>query len=156
VRFLRRLADIGWHVHLHIDGQRLPQVLPALLAAPVNLIVDHFGRPDPALGARSEGFQALLRAFDTGRTFVKLSGGFRIGYDPAPLAARLLEIGLEDDVVQFATFGEVDPVVGEACARSDAQRSVVFRHYRPPPSLDGLLRSRAKSSRPIAKGTNVA
>jgi len=93
VRFLRRLADIGWHVHLHIDGQRLPAVLPALLAAPVNLVVDHFGRPDPALGAKSEGFEALLRAFDTGRTYVKLSGGFRIGCDPAPLAARLLEVG---------------------------------------------------------------
>jgi len=98
-RFLRRLADIGWHVHLHIDGQRLPQVLPALQAAPVNLIVDHFGRPDPALGAKSEGFEALLRAFDTGRTFVKLSGGFRIGCDPAPLAARLLDAGGPEHLV---------------------------------------------------------
>ena len=93
VRFLRRLADVGWHVHLHIDGQRLPQVLPALQAAPVNLVVDHFGRPDPATGAQSDGFQALLRAFDTGRTWVKLSGGFRIGCDPAPLAAALMKAG---------------------------------------------------------------
>lgn len=93
VRFLRRLADLDWHVHLHIDGQRLPQVLPALQAAPVRLVVDHFGRPDPALGAQSEGFQALLRAFDSGRTWVKLSGGFRIACDPAPLAARLLQVG---------------------------------------------------------------
>lgn len=93
VRFLRRLADLSWHVHLHIDGQRLPAVLPALQAAPVKLIVDHFGRPDPALGAACEGFQALLRAFDTGRTWVKLSGGFRIGCDPAPLASRLMQVG---------------------------------------------------------------
>jgi predicted TIM-barrel fold metal-dependent hydrolase len=93
VRFLRRLADIGWHVHLHIDGPRLPIVLPGLTAAPMNLVVDHFGRPDPVLGTQSEGFQALLRAFDTGRTWVKLSGGFRIVCDPAPLAARLLEVG---------------------------------------------------------------
>lgn len=99
VRFLRRLADIGWHAHLHIDGERLPMVLPALQAAPVNLVVDHFGRPDPKLGAKSEGFQALLRAFDTGRTFVKLSGGFRIGCDPAPLAARLLEVGGPEHLV---------------------------------------------------------
>ncbi len=99
VRFLRRLADIGWHVHLHIDGQRLPQVLPALQAAPVNLVVDHFGRPDPAGAAQSAGFEALLRAFDTGRTFVKLSGGFRLGCDPAPLAARLREVGGPDHLV---------------------------------------------------------
>ncbi len=99
VRFLRRLADINWHVHLHIDGQRLPQVLPALQAAPVNLVIDHFGRPDPALGAKSEGFESLLRAFDTGRTWVKLSGGFRIACDPAPLAARLLEVAGPDRLV---------------------------------------------------------
>ncbi len=93
VLFLRRLADLDWHVHLHIEGQRLPAVLPALQAAPVKLVVDHFGRPDPALGAASAGFEALLRAFDTGRTWVKLSGGFRIACDPAPLARRLLEVG---------------------------------------------------------------
>jgi predicted TIM-barrel fold metal-dependent hydrolase len=90
--FFRRLADLDWHVHLHIEGQRLPLVLPALQAAPVKLVVDHFGRPDPALGADSEGFQALLRAFDTGRTWVKLSGGFRIGCDPVPLARKLMEV----------------------------------------------------------------
>lgn len=93
VRFLRRVADIGWHVHLHIDGERLPQVLPALQAAPMKLVVDHFGRPDPKLGAASQGFQALLRAFDSGRTWVKLSGGFRIGCDPAPLASKLMQVG---------------------------------------------------------------
>lgn len=119
VRFLRRLADIGWHVHLHIDGPRLPMVLPGLQAAPVNLVVDHFGRPDPALGARSDGFQALLRALDTGRTYVKLSGGFRIGCDPAPLAARLLEVGGPERLVwgsdcpftDFATTVTYDSVL---------------------------------------------
>lgn len=35
--FFRRLADLGWHVHLHLDGQRLPLVLPALQAAPMPL-----------------------------------------------------------------------------------------------------------------------
>ena len=93
VRFLRRLADVGWHVHLHIDGERLPQILPALQASPVKLVVDHFGRPDPALGADSPGFQSLLRAVESGNTWVKLSGGFRIGCDPAPLAHKLMQIG---------------------------------------------------------------
>ncbi len=91
--FFRRLADLGWHVHLHIDGQRLPLLLPALLAAPMRLVIDHFGRPDPALGASSEGFQALLRAVGAGRTWVKLSGAFRLGCDPAPLARSLLAAG---------------------------------------------------------------
>lgn len=116
VLFLRRLADLGWHIHLHIEGQRLPAVLPALQAAPVKLVVDHFGRPDPALGAESEGFQALLRAFETGRTWVKLSGGFRIGCDPAPLARKLMEAG-----------GPTQLVWGSDCPFTDFADKVSYR-----------------------------
>nr|WP_314256844.1 amidohydrolase family protein [uncultured Devosia sp.] len=91
-RLFHRIADLNWHVHLHIEGERLPQVLPALTRSPANLVVDHFGRPDPKLGAQSQGFEHLLNAFDTGRTWCKLSGGFRIGCDPMPLAKKLLEV----------------------------------------------------------------
>ena len=34
-----------------------------------------------------------MRAIDGGRVWVKLSGGFRIGCDPAPLAAKLMAVG---------------------------------------------------------------
>ena len=27
-RFLRRLADLDWHVHLHVEGDRLPPLIP--------------------------------------------------------------------------------------------------------------------------------
>ena len=114
--FLRRLADLDWHVHLHIEGQRLPAVLPTLQAAPVKLVIDHFGRPDPVLGAESEGFKALLRAFETGRTWVKLSGGFRIACDPAPLARKLLETG-----------GPTRLVWGSDCPFTDFADKVSYR-----------------------------
>jgi predicted TIM-barrel fold metal-dependent hydrolase len=78
-RTLRRIRDLGWHVHLHLDGPRLPQVLPALEACGVNLVVDHFGRPDPKLGIRCAGFQELLRLMENGRTWVKVSGIYRLG-----------------------------------------------------------------------------
>ena len=29
-RFLRRIADLDWHVHPHIECEKLPQLLPAL------------------------------------------------------------------------------------------------------------------------------
>lgn len=64
--FFRRLADLDWHVHLHIEGQRLPLVLPALQAAPVKLVVDHFGRPDPALGADSGRLSGPVARFRYG------------------------------------------------------------------------------------------
>ncbi|MDQ8731968.1 amidohydrolase family protein [Bradyrhizobium sp. LHD-71] len=91
--FLRRMADLDWHVHLHIEGQRIPQVLPGLAASPAKIVVDHFGRPDPAKGEACEGFQCLLRALDSERIWVRLSGGYRIGCDPLPLATLLLKAG---------------------------------------------------------------
>ena len=82
-RLLRRIRDLDWHVHLHLDGPRLPLVLPALEAAGVKLVVDHFGRPDPKLGADCVGFQILLRLLQNGRTWVKVSAGYRLGKEAA-------------------------------------------------------------------------
>jgi predicted TIM-barrel fold metal-dependent hydrolase len=76
--FLRRIAELGWHVELHDDSARLARPLAALEAAGVNTVVDHFGRPDAELGTRCPGFQRLLRSVETGRTWIKLSSAFRL------------------------------------------------------------------------------
>jgi predicted TIM-barrel fold metal-dependent hydrolase len=89
-RTLRRIRDIGWHVHLHLDGPRLPHVLPALEASGVKLVVDHFGRPDPNLGVRCAGFQLLLRLLENGRTWVKVSAAYRLGKQAAETYGREL------------------------------------------------------------------
>ncbi|MES2698703.1 MAG: amidohydrolase family protein [Pseudomonadota bacterium] len=75
---LRRVRDLGWHVQVAIEGTRLPQVLAPLLAAGVNVVIDHFGHPDPADPLGCPGFAAMLGAVDTGRCWIKLSGGFRL------------------------------------------------------------------------------
>lgn len=74
---LRRVADLGWHVHLHDDGERLERPIAALEAAGVRLVVDHFGRPKRDRGVNCDGFKAVLRAIERGRTWVKLSAGYR-------------------------------------------------------------------------------
>jgi predicted TIM-barrel fold metal-dependent hydrolase len=78
---LRKVADLDWHVQLHDDGFRLPAYLPALEAAGVKVVVDHFGRPDTQTGIAGEGFQRLLRSIEGGRTWVKLSSPFRLQSD---------------------------------------------------------------------------
>ena len=45
----------------------------------MKLVIDHLGRPDPRTGIDSEGFQAMLRAIERGRTWVKVSAGYRLG-----------------------------------------------------------------------------
>jgi predicted TIM-barrel fold metal-dependent hydrolase len=94
---LRRVADLNWHVHLALEGKLLPAVLPALEASGARIVLDHFGHPDPVEGVENAGFQALLRSVDKGRTWVKLSAGFRLTWlsqhagAPDPAAMQLAQ-----------------------------------------------------------------
>ncbi len=74
---LARVNALGWHVEVHLQAARLDGVMPALLAAGCRVVVDHFGRPDPALGVSDAGFQYLLRQADSGRVWVKLAAPYR-------------------------------------------------------------------------------
>jgi predicted TIM-barrel fold metal-dependent hydrolase len=78
-RLLRRIADLDWHVHVFIEGPRLPALLPALTASGAKLVIDHFACPDPAKGENCEGFAAALRAIENGRTWIKVSAPYRLG-----------------------------------------------------------------------------
>jgi len=74
----RRVRDLGWHVHVAIEGPALPPVLDALTESGVDVVIDHFGHPDPANPLGCPGFDAMLRAVDSGRIWIKLSGGYRL------------------------------------------------------------------------------
>lgn len=78
-RLLRRIRDLDWHVHVALEGERLPPVLAALERSGVRLVLDHFAHPDPTAGIGCAGFQAALEAVDRGRTWIKLSAPFRLG-----------------------------------------------------------------------------
>ncbi|RCO07821.1 hypothetical protein DTX79_18580, partial [Bacilli bacterium] len=47
---LRHIAQLGWQVEIHREAVDLPQVLEPLLELGMKVVVDHFGRVDPALG----------------------------------------------------------------------------------------------------------
>jgi predicted TIM-barrel fold metal-dependent hydrolase len=90
--FFRRLADLGWHVHPHVEGDDLPKILPTLEASGVDIVIDHLGRPNPRSGIRSEGFAAMCRSIDKGRTWVKVSGGYRLGPPSVDYARELVRV----------------------------------------------------------------
>jgi predicted TIM-barrel fold metal-dependent hydrolase len=91
---LRRIADLGWHVHINDDGARLARPIAALEAAGVKIVIDHFGFPDPKHGINGPGFRATVAAIERGRTWVKLSGGYRMNPPAAckTYAAELLKV----------------------------------------------------------------
>ncbi len=54
-------------------------------------MIDHIGRPDPRGGINSEGFKAMLRSIEKGRTWVKLSAAYRLGDYAADCARELVK-----------------------------------------------------------------
>jgi predicted TIM-barrel fold metal-dependent hydrolase len=80
--FLRRVRDLDWHVHVALEGEKTAPFLAHLEATGVKVVIDHFGHPLPRAGAACEGFQAILRAAQRGRTWVKLSSAYRLHRTP--------------------------------------------------------------------------
>lgn len=77
--FLKELKQRNWQVEVHQLAGQLKPVLDPLVTADLNVVVDHFGRPDPKLGIEDPGFQYLLSLGATRRVWIKLSGSYRNG-----------------------------------------------------------------------------
>jgi predicted TIM-barrel fold metal-dependent hydrolase len=80
----RRVADFDWHVQILMDIRQLPGVESRIAALPCHVVFDHLGHFPPAEGLESPGFRSLRRLLDTGRVWVKLSGGYRVSNFPPP------------------------------------------------------------------------
>jgi hypothetical protein len=69
---------LGWFVELHFDGADIARLQEWLEAIPVQVVIDHLGRVDPAGGVAQEPFQILLALLARGNFWIKLSGADRI------------------------------------------------------------------------------
>ena len=91
-----RLADVGWHLQVHMDGSLVAKLAPLLAQSPVPVVIDHIGRIDAGLGLEQEPFQALLRLMQDRKFWVKVSGCDRISRigppyaDAVPFARQLV------------------------------------------------------------------
>jgi 2-pyrone-4,6-dicarboxylate lactonase len=78
----RRVADMGWHIQLHVDLGRTDSIEAIVRSSPVPIVIDHFGmilsRAAPSVIA------SLDRALSTRRCWVKLSAPYRCVDDIAP------------------------------------------------------------------------
>ena len=72
----KRVAPFGWHLQVQNDGNWMPDALPILADLPVDVVIDHVGRTPPENGVADPGFQALLRAMETGKFWVKISAPY--------------------------------------------------------------------------------
>jgi 2-pyrone-4,6-dicarboxylate lactonase len=92
IAFGKRLAEIGWHLQIHMEASLIADLAPALRRSPVPVVVDHMGRIDASLGPEQPAFKALLALLNDKNIWVKVSGSDRVTRQGPPYA----------DAVQFA------------------------------------------------------
>jgi predicted TIM-barrel fold metal-dependent hydrolase len=121
----RHLADLDLHIEVVVEGPRWPQVLPQLESCGANIVIDHFGHPDPHDGIACTGFQAVLRSVQRGKTWVKLSAPFRLTWaapgqarDPQSitLARKAAQCLLQSAGTERLVWGSDCPFVGHESA----------------------------------------
>ncbi len=79
-----RLAGLGWHLQLHMDGSLIGDMAPALKRSAVPVVIDHMGRIDAGAGIDPPGFRKLLDLMRDERFRVKVSGCERASRRGAP------------------------------------------------------------------------
>jgi predicted TIM-barrel fold metal-dependent hydrolase len=72
----RRVADLGWHVQIHMKGEQIAGIEDLLLQLPSPIVFDHMGRIAQPDATKQPGYQTLRKLLDQGRTWVKLSGAY--------------------------------------------------------------------------------
>jgi D-galactarolactone isomerase len=91
-----RIAPLGWHIDLQLDGRELPSHESELKDLPCKLVIDHTGKFIEPVLPDSDAFASLCRLLDRGQCWVKLSAPYetsRLGapdYDDVALLARTL------------------------------------------------------------------
>jgi predicted TIM-barrel fold metal-dependent hydrolase len=99
--FLRRIADLGWHVHLVDRPERYADSIAAVEASGARLVIDHMGHIKAPEGVNHPGFKAILAAIERGNTWAKISGRFRFATaeEGNAFARQLLSVGGTDRIL---------------------------------------------------------
>jgi len=116
--FAGRLAEIGWHLQIHMAANRIGELAPALRRSPVPVVIDHMGRIDASHGLEQEPFRNLLKLMEDPKVWVKVSGCDRATRQGPPYA----------DAVPFAR--KLVTEFGDRC---------VWGTDFPHPNLDGPI-----------------
>lgn len=80
-RLAARIAPFGWHLQLYVTLDIIDAIAPMIPRLPLDVVFDHMGMADAARGTAQPGFDSLLRLLGAGKTWVKLSGPYRVSPD---------------------------------------------------------------------------
>ena len=110
-----QIAGLGWHVQMYTRPSVIAALRDHILRMPFPVVLDHFGRADPAQDHKAPDFVALLDLMRSGQVYVKISGAYRISEsgpefaNVAPLArasvVATIPIGSFGDRLAASEFG---------------------------------------------------
>jgi len=86
-----KVADLGWHVQVYLQGNDLKAVLDRLDDMPAPVVIDHFGSLSPDLPDRAALTDLLAGKLADGRCWVKLSASYRLADNGAEIARDLTQ-----------------------------------------------------------------
>ena len=83
------IAPYNWHVELHVGSATIRELVPRLVALPIEILVDHSAQLAAGTTPDHPDFQAVLRLLGTGKCWVKLTyyRGSRAGHPYADMKA---------------------------------------------------------------------
>jgi predicted TIM-barrel fold metal-dependent hydrolase len=93
-----RIAQMGWHLVLHLDAANIPEFEPLFREFRLPVVIDHMGRPPAQDGLDQAPFRILLDLLAAPNWWVKVSGSERISHagppfhDAIPFARKLMEV----------------------------------------------------------------
>lgn len=136
-RMCFRLRDLGMHLHLNIEGERLALVAGELARTGVRIVIDHFGWHDPAPRLEAKSYRQMLQLMDGGNVWVKLSSGFR--RPDRDLPAEYTQDLLRRFGPERLLWGSDSPFVGHEHVASYRQVLEDFHYAVPDPSVREAL-----------------
>ena len=90
-----RIAPLGWHIQLQMDGWLLPEREALLGRLPCRVLIDNVGKFLRPVAPDHPGVRSLLRLLEAGHCWLKLSGAYEVsesgppGYEDVAAIARL-------------------------------------------------------------------
>jgi predicted TIM-barrel fold metal-dependent hydrolase len=96
-KLAHRVKQYNWHTQFLLDVEKFPNLIETFSDFPIDVVIDHMGRPVIEKGVQEKGFQGLISFLKTGKGWSKLSAPYRTSKDPlfyrdiVPFAQALVE-----------------------------------------------------------------
>lgn len=128
-----RIAPLGWHINLQMDGAEFPRFRQRLAQLPVPLVIDHNGKFLSPPHVDAPEFSALRTLMDSGRCWVKLSAPYETSRDGAPHYAdvSLLARALARAYPQRCVWASNWPHIGREVPPNEADLLALLHSWVP-------------------------